>query len=376
MACAYLPQGIIGYPPTAPIYPLFSGAISRPIPSGSSTAVSDLDAIGPTLCHRDGRHLPVGIPLRSVRTYASNRLPRMVRSGGRPHRLLRASGRGRCGWELVGLFLSRASRRSPCVWRSISILKTSSPWDSSWPLWRAPFASAGSGRAYSSAWPSRRNSSPFWPSSHSWPWHRRIDCPRLVLAGVAAAAVIDVPLAILSSGRAIVGIFVGTGASSYLNTVLDLAHLHGSDLYAVSGECLFFWPLCWVGTPRSTWARCFEARAAGVGHGHRAGVRLVFEVNFWGYYMMGVAVMLAALDIVRGRIRPAFAIWLVAVLLVSLEGGLINPPKPSWLDVWTWQLVFVPSALALAIAPLITLVRQRRNSPSSGDVKSSRAVLR
>src|ERR1700688_4088330 len=28
MACAYLPPGILGYPPTALVYPIFSGAVS------------------------------------------------------------------------------------------------------------------------------------------------------------------------------------------------------------------------------------------------------------------------------------------------------------------------------------------------------------
>jgi hypothetical protein len=92
--------------------------------------------------------------------------------------------------------------------------------------------------------------------------------------------------------------------------------------------------------------------------------RLVFEVNFWGYYMMAVAVMLAALDLVRGRIRVSFVLWLLAVFLISLEGGLVNVPRFSWLPDWLWQVVFVPSALALAVSPLIKLVRDHRTTPA------------
>jgi hypothetical protein len=192
---------------------------------------------------------------------------------------------------------------------------------------------------------------------------------RFVIAAAAAAAVIDIPLAILSSGRAIVGIFVGTGASSYLNTVLDLVHLHGSDLYAVSrgAPIVLALVLGWYVADRLGPDAFTPVPLASV-IATALTFRLVFEVNFWGYYMMGVAVMLAALDIARGRIRGTYAFWLVAILLVSIEGGLINPPKPSWLDVWTWQLVFVPSALALSSAPLITLIRERRESHSTGNM--------
>jgi hypothetical protein len=188
--------------------------------------------------------------------------------------------------------------------------------------------------------------------------------PHMLLSAIATAAVIDIPLAILSSGRAVVGMLVGTGASSYENTVLDLLHLHGSSLYATSrvipivlALALGWWATDRLGTAVLEPVPLVSVMAAALSF------RLIFEVNFWGYYMLGVAVMLAALDMVRGRIRFLLLLWLLAIFWVSLKGGLVNPPSYTRLPDWIWQVVFVPSALALALSPLVSLVRERRRTP-------------
>jgi hypothetical protein len=195
--------------------------------------------------------------------------------------------------------------------------------------------------------------------------------PRMFLSAVAATAVIDVPLAILSSGRAVVGMLVGTGASSYENTVLDLLHLHGSTLYATSrvipivlALAVGWWAADRLGTKVLEPVPLVSVMAVALTF------RLIFEVNFWGYYMMGVAVTLAALDIVRGRIRLSLIIWLLAIFWVSLNGGLVNPPSYTRLPDWIWQVVFVPSALALALGPLVSLMRVRRRTPPPDAVQT------
>jgi len=191
--------------------------------------------------------------------------------------------------------------------------------------------------------------------------------PHLVLGAIASAAVIDVPLALLSSGRAIVGELVGTGASSYLNTVLDVFHLHGSVLYLISRglPILFALMLGWWATEKLgpdvlTPTPLLSVMATALTF------RLVFEVNFWGYYMMAVAVTLAVLDVARGRIRVSFLVWLLAIALVSFNGGLVNFPWHSRVPIWIWQVLFVPSALALASGPLVRLVKQQQAIAISG----------
>jgi hypothetical protein len=373
MACAYLPQGILGYPPTAPIYPILSGALAAlfhvghrlPFPTSAQLGPHCVTATAATYqwAFHSGAFGP---------TLRIGYLGWFVLAAGFIA-LLRASGRGRCGWELAGLLLLACL---PPV--SMSLAEYFHPQD----LIAMGLILGGLACALRQRW--------IWTgilfglaiSTQQFailvfiallaltPKGR---LTRLVVAAVATAAVIDVPLAILSSGRAVVGILVGTGASSYLNTVLDLAHLHGSALYAVSRgvPLLLALALGWYVADRLGPEALRPVPLASV-MATALALRLVFEVNFWGYYMLGVAVMLAAIDIVRGRIRLTFVVWLVAVLLVSLKGGLTNPPWPSWLPVWSWQVVFVPSALALAIAPLITLVRQRHVSPCGDDVTPSR----
>src|ERR1700689_5931934 len=47
MACAYLPQGVLGYPPTAPIYPIFSGAITALFQVGHRLPLPTSTQLGP-----------------------------------------------------------------------------------------------------------------------------------------------------------------------------------------------------------------------------------------------------------------------------------------------------------------------------------------
>jgi hypothetical protein len=272
--------------------------------------------------------------------------------------LLRASGRGRCGWELVGLLFLAVL---PPV--SMSLAEYFHPQD----LIAVGLILAGLACTLRNRWgwagvllglaiSSQQFSLLVFAPLVAMAPRSRI--PRLCVAAVSTALVIDVPMAILSSGRAIVGVLVGTGASSYLNTVLDVLHLHGSSLYAVSrvvpvllALVLGWWVADRLGPNALKPVPLISVMATALTF------RLVFEVNFWGYYMMAVAVMLAALDLVRGRLRVSYVIWLLAILLASLEGGLVNVPRFSWLPEWFFQVVFVPSALALAIGPLITSVK-------------------
>jgi hypothetical protein len=361
LACAYLPQGILGYPPTAPIYPIFSGAVAALFQIGHRLPFPTSAQLGP--------HCVTATAAIYQWSYHSGAIVPTLRIGyvgwfvlaAGFIAFLRASGRGRCGWELVGLLLLACLPPA-----SMCLAEYFHPQD----LIAMGFVLAGLACALHQRWvwtgvlfglaisTQQFALLVFVPLLAMTPRNR---LPRLIIASVVTAAVIDIPLAILSSGRAIVAVFVGTGASSYFNTVLDLVHLHHSSLYAVSrgAPILFALVLGWYAAERLGPDVLKPVPMASV-MATALTLRLVFEVNFWGYYMMAVAVMLAALDLVRGRVRLWYLTWLLAILLVSLEGGLVNVPRYSWLPVWTWQVVFVPSALALAISPLVSIVRQRR----------------
>ncbi len=89
-------------------------------------------------------------------------------------------------------------------------------------------------------------------------------------------------------------------------------------------------------------------------------LRLVFEVNLWGYYFMALAVLLLILDVLRRRIRLSYVAWLVIVTYATLDGGLATTHSFVTLPTWLWQLILVPSALWLALAPLYADLRQNR----------------
>ena len=84
-------------------------------------------------------------------------------------------------------------------------------------------------------------------------------------------------------------------------------------------------------------------------------LRLVFEINLWGYYFMAVAVSLVLLDVLNGRIRVALIVWLVAVTLVSQHVWVHTPSIAPKLY---WQAILVTTALLLALSPLVSLSRR------------------
>ena len=142
-------------------------------------------------------------------------------------------------------------------------------------------------------------------------------------------------------------------------------------------------------------------------------LRLVFEQQLFGYYFMALSVSLIVLDVVRGHLRSTLAAWLATTSVVYLLGSTqldaLGSPKltlarcllplsvmvfaailivrdigraaspwrialwvamicaalVSWSTVdefnvpptWVWQVVFVPSGIALAAGPLLAILR-------------------
>jgi hypothetical protein len=80
-------------------------------------------------------------------------------------------------------------------------------------------------------------------------------------------------------------------------------------------------------------------------------LRLVFEQNLFGYYFMALAVMLAVLDVLRGRISLYLVGWLALVALgfSPLPWGF--NPLSQMISLGVWQVVLVGIAVTLPAGP-------------------------
>ena len=145
-------------------------------------------------------------------------------------------------------------------------------------------------------------------------------------------------------------------------------------------------------------------------------LRLVFEQNLFGYYFMALAIMLIVLEVVCGRIRGELVAWIAMAVLAynPVPWGLaFNAPSwtfqlaahlreigmaialgliawdaahrrvrgylvawfviallavrawPPWTDTvraqlppWLWQLILLPTGVALAAWPLVSTMRR------------------
>ena len=181
---------------------------------------------------------------------------------------------------------------------------------------------------------------------------------RFVGGTILSALSVAVPLVVLTSGRAITSVLVGTGESSVSNSWLDQTNIHGSPLFVISR----FFPLAlalvlaWWATQRLG-PQLLEPIPLVSLIATSLGLRLVFEVNLWGYYFMALTVLLIALDVIRGRIRISLVGWILLVTLAADYGGLFNNPAYQPLPIWFLQITLVSSALALAVGPLISFTK-------------------
>jgi hypothetical protein len=361
-SCAYAPGNQFGLPYTGPLYPLLSSGLAALFRIGASAPFPTKAQMGP--------HCSTAIMAMyhwSIRAHAL--LPTvqigyigwLVLMGG-VVALLRASGRGRCGWEplavvtmaivppvymclheyfhpqdlvAMGLILSGLA----CVRRG-------------WWIWAGVFL----GLACTAQQFALLAFAPL-----------LVVAPRDRLtkfAGAAGASVLTVvvPLVALVSTRAISVALIGSGASSVANTLLGEIHPQGGLLLLISR----FAPIA-LAMATARWASqkvgpaVLEPVPLIALLATSLSFRLIFEVNLWGYYFMAVAVLLVILDVVQGRIRVPLLVWLVLVVIAfyptSGPPGVFQTATPLWLPLWLWQLVLVPTAVALAAGPLVSWAR-------------------
>ncbi len=180
---------------------------------------------------------------------------------------------------------------------------------------------------------------------------------------VGSAGVVVVGMLVVTSGR-VMNVLTGTTATpSSGGTFLAGAHLHGVPLLIASrvlpiglSLMLAWWSARRLGPGALDPVPLLSLIATSLC------LRLVFEVNLFGYYLMAVSVSLLVLGVSWRRHPLYFAAWF-AVVTVAYD------PLTWALGPWTYrvpmvsyQFLLVPPALALAVAPLVSVVRGRNRS--------------
>jgi hypothetical protein len=176
---------------------------------------------------------------------------------------------------------------------------------------------------------------------------------RLVFGAVIATAVVDLPIALTSSTQALKAIAmgssrVGSNIRSRGGTVLWEVNLHGALLFLVSRllPIAAAAGIAWLAKRRLGEAVMEPEHLIGVVTLALA-MRMIFEVNQFGYYYMAIAVSLLLLDLTRGKIRGQTLSWLafVTVAFNPVHWGLFS----NW-TAWEEPLYFAVPDVILAIA--------------------------
>jgi hypothetical protein len=244
---------------------------------------------------------------------------------------------------------------------------------------------------------------------------------RFAASSLIAAAVIDVPIIIATSGRALKLIVLGSSRVGIIDrstggTVLWETHWHGFTLFLcsriapIAASMLVAW---WAA--RKLGPRVLNPIPLVALITCALTFRLVFEENLFGYYFMAVSVTLILIEVVRGRFRGTVAAWValeiiafnpvhegffsnltghtldlfwaVPIIVLSLvvasvivdafyhrvrlykllwivvacltgESKLWGDSNPIWtVPHWLWQVILVPIALGLALKPLLDEVK-------------------
>jgi hypothetical protein len=197
---------------------------------------------------------------------------------------------------------------------------------------------------------------------------------RFLIAAVSVAAAILVPFAIMIGKGALEAIAATRATPGGTGTVVGRLHLHGVELLAASRVL----PLTLAATV-AAWTRSrlgsnlyrpqpFVALVA-----VSLALRLVFEVNLFGYYFMATAVALIAIDIAVGRLRVETIGWIVVT-------AAFYPPifEPLVLVAGRDSLIVQPvlalSGLALAASPLYRMCVRQEPVAESTDARPLRSI--
>jgi hypothetical protein len=191
---------------------------------------------------------------------------------------------------------------------------------------------------------------------------------RYLISALLTLVVVDGPLIVLTSGRALrVSLFGSSRISVFGHThsaggtVLYAAHLQGIELFLVARVlpvlCAFAIAL-WVS--RRLGPSVLEIETLLSLLATALCMRLIFEENLDGYYFMAVAVILLCADVIGGRLRGSLITW-IALILLAFD------PIPWWLYL-KWEVrglnlfMLLPTVfeIVVVVAFLVGIRRHRR----------------
>ena len=191
---------------------------------------------------------------------------------------------------------------------------------------------------------------------------------RFTTSAVLTVTLIALPLAILTSGRALKAVIYGSSTVTLTEspehskggTVVWDMHLHGLTLFLVARVlpvaatvALSWWAKLRLGD------RVLETSSLVSLVALAFASRLLFEVNLFGYYFMALSVALLVLDGVRGQIRIRLVAW---ILFATLAFNQIPPAFQTRWEPWSrhaFDAVAVITALLLAATVVRDAARRR-----------------
>jgi hypothetical protein len=358
LSCAY-PAGDPTYAPfIAPLYPLLSGGVAAlarightvpfpPLGTHCSNEVVAMDHWIP----RSGANLP---------TLWIGCLGWLVLLAG-VVALLRAVGRGRCGWEPAVVMLLACF---PPVFMAVT--EYFHPQD----LMAMGLALGGlacvrrgwwtwSGVLFGLAITSQQFALLMLaPLVVVAPRNRRL---HLAGAAVGTVALLVLPLVAAHSEGVVKATVLGSGNGPWSGvTVLGALHLQGPlrvaasrDLPIVLAMVCAWWAVRRLGSLVLEPVPLLSLMATSLC------LRLVFEENFYGYYFMAVAVTLLLLDVVRGRLGGYLIGWLALMALVFWQVPYALNPLSHVVSLRVWQVILVAPALVWSARPLVSTARHR-----------------
>jgi hypothetical protein len=319
LACAYevprdnsLPGLINPFTSIAPLYPVLSGIVAAIFRIGHGAPFPTSAQLGPHCSTSTLALFHWAIKTSVINpTIRIGYLAWLALMAG-VIAMLRASGRGRCGWEPltlllvavvppVAMCLTEYFHPQDLLAMGLILFGVARARENKW-MWAGVFLglALATNQFALLAWA---------PLFMVAPRNQRI---RFLAWTVVAAAVIDLPFVILTSGHAIGAVIYSSGSlvSPLGGTLVWETHAHGATLFIVSRVLppLLALGLGWWAA-RRLGSRALEAVPLISLVATALTFRLAFESNLWGYYFMPLAVALIVLDVASHRFRRGVVAW-------------------------------------------------------------------